>query len=175
MKRITKLFTLVALVFAAMPSFAQMKIAHVNSDSILVKMPEYQSAMTELEALQAQYQNDIADMRAEIGTLIQTAQANGQSWSTLRLRQAESEVQDKQTKLQEFAMQAQQDLQQQEVALLRPVYEKLYAAIDAVGAAGGYDYVLDASRNQLGQRDIVLFGKKGNDISNLVLTELGLI
>ncbi len=175
MKRITKLFTLVAFVLAAAPMFGQLNIAHVNSDSILIKMPEYQSAMTQLQALQSQYETDIQDMRAEIATLLQTAQTQGSSWSTLRLRQAEEELQDKQQKLQEFAMQAQQDLQSQEVALLQPVYAKMYAAIDAVGAAQGYDYILDNSVSPIGNRDVVLFGKNDHDVSNLVLTELGLI
>ncbi len=171
MKGIQKLLTVVVMAIATVPAFAQVNIGHCNTDSILVKMPEYQTAMSELEALSAQYQGDLNDMQTEVSSRVQTAQANRGSWSELRLRREAQEIDQLQTSMEEFAREAQQDLATQERTKLAPIINKLQEAIDKVGAEQGYDYILDSSPN----RGVVIFRNKSRDVTNEVLAALGLL
>jgi len=52
-----KTLTTLALTVAMMaPAFAQSAVAHINVDSMLVEMPEYQAVMTTLQADQARFE-----------------------------------------------------------------------------------------------------------------------
>lgn len=171
MKRIQRLLTVVAFMLAAAPAFAQLNVGYCNTDSIIVKMPEYQTAMAQLEALSAQYRQEIQDLRAEITSKIQNAQANRSTWTQLRLQKEAEEIQTMQNSLEAYQQEAQQDLMTQERALLEPVVEKLQEAVNSVGTENGYDYILDSSVS----RGVVIFRKDSHDISQKVLAKLGLI
>lgn len=171
MTRIQKILTLVAFAFATLPAFAQMQIGYCNTDSIIVKMPEYQNAMTQLEALSATYQAELQEMESEISAKMQNAQVNRSTWTDLRLQREADEINTLQASLQNYAQEAQQDLRVKEIEYLTPVLEKLQEAVDYVGTEQGYDYVLDASVS----RGVVIFKKDDHDISNDVLTHLGIL
>lgn len=176
MKRITKLLTVVALALAAVPAIAQetpvsvtINLGHCNTDSILMIMPEYKTAMAELEAVQAQYEVELQEMQSEIKTKAEALQANGATYSALRVQKERSEIATLTENLQAYAQTAQQDLGVQEQAKLGPVLKKLQEAINQVGKDKGYDYILDTARGT------VIFKNDARDITNDVLAVLGLI
>lgn len=171
MKRIFKILTITAMFMSAAPAMAQMNIGHCNTDSVLVLMPEYKTAMAELQNLQTQFENEIAEMRSELEVKAQSIETNSATWTPLRVQKEQSELQTSYNRLQNYAQQAQQDLGAKEQELLTPVLQKLQEAINAVGTEKGLDYILDSSRG----RGTVIFKKESRDISNAVKTKLGIL
>lgn len=56
---------LMALLLVPMSIFAQ-KFGHFDSSAIIQLMPEYTTAQTEIQQLQAQYENDLKRMQDEL-------------------------------------------------------------------------------------------------------------
>ena len=77
------------------------------------------------------------------------------------------EVQTMQQNIQQYQGQAQKDMQEKEVALLKPITEKAKAAILKVARAQGFAYVLDSTQ---GSGVLVADGK---DLLADVKKELG--
>ncbi|NVK05556.1 MAG: OmpH family outer membrane protein [Flavobacteriia bacterium] len=170
MKTIKKVFAVVAFTLAAIPTMAQMNIGHCNSDSILVKMPEYQTAMAELEQWSTDLQSIIDDERTAIESKQQNLEANRGNWTQLRIAAAEQTIQSDARNLQLRVQEAQRTLANKERELLTPVLNQLQDAINQVGEANGYDYILDTTPG----RGVVLYRDPEHDISNLVMTHMGL-
>ena len=80
-----------------------------------------------------------------------------------------SEIQEMQQRLQNFAQTAQQDLQQQHMALMQPVMDKARKAIEEVAKENGLLYVFDMS-----QGNPVYASTRELDMLPLVKTKLGL-
>lgn len=172
MKRIFRILTVAVMLMSATPALAQMNIGHCNTDSVLISMPEYDAVMTQLESVQTQHENMIAEMRAEIQEAAARVEAGSQNgWTPLRIQQAQQSIQENVTKLQEYAQAAQTDINEQERQLLQPVLQKLQDAIDAVGEEKKLDYILDSSAG----RGTVIFKNKSRDITNDVKAKLGII
>jgi outer membrane protein len=57
----------------------------------------------------------------------------------------QKEVQDMEKRIQEFAQTAQKELQTKEGDLMKPIEEKIKAAIQKVGKAKGYQYVMNSA------------------------------
>ena len=56
----------------------------------------------------------------------------------------QKEVQDMEKRIQEYGQTAQKELQTKEADLMKPIQEKIKAAIQKVGKAKGFQYVLNA-------------------------------
>jgi outer membrane protein len=57
----------------------------------------------------------------------------------------QKEVQDMQKRIQDFGQNAQKELQTKQDEITKPIYEKVRIAIQKVGKAKGFQYVLDGS------------------------------
>jgi outer membrane protein len=80
----------------------------------------------------------------------------------------EKELNDLNTRIQEFQQQAQTDYQKKTAELSKPVYDKAKQAIDVVAKENGFKYALDTSTG------IVLYGDPADDIMALVIKKLGI-
>ena len=115
---------------------AQAKFGHVNTQEIIQAMPEYNTAKTEIDKLQAQYEADLKSMQDE---LQKKADAFDKEQATL----PDNIKQRRQTELQEMYQKIQQSYQDNQQALQKASSEKMQAittkvleAIKAVGQAG---------------------------------------
>ena len=163
MKKIV--FVIACALFAA--GVSAQKIGHIHSDSLLMIMPEYEAAQTQLEALSVEYEKALAEKEAELQTKYNDYVENGQNAPEAIRQNKEAELQQLQQGLQQFAVTIQNDLDKEQAKLLQPVYDKAKEAIQAVAKANGYTYILDASTG-------VLLFNEGEDIMPLVKTHLGL-
>ena len=117
---------------------AQAKFGHVNTQEIIQAMPEYNTAKTEIDKLQAQYEADLKAMQDE---LQKKADAFDKEQATL----PDNIKQRRQTELQEMYQKIQQSYQDNQQALQKASSEKMQAittkvleAIKAVGQAGDF-------------------------------------
>lgn len=166
-----KLLLIVACTFIAGFAGAQsLKFGHVNGQEIIAQMPERDSAETKFMAYAKDLEEQIELMQVEYNNKLQTYQQKARTWSDAIRDAKEKELQDLGQRIQEFQVTAQQDLQQRQGELLRPVIAKATEAIKKVGKDNGFTYIFDTSNAALAYWDTV----QSIDVSELVRKELGI-
>ncbi len=146
---------------------AQSKVAHINTQELVAAMPEMKAAQSELETLSKTYQTDIQNSITEFQTLLKQYEAEAATKTEDENAKRGQEIQEKQQRIQQFQADAQKDLQQKELDLIKPITEKARTAILKVGRAQGFDYILDSSQG-------VTILADGKDLLNDVKKELGI-
>lgn len=144
MKRLKSL--LLATVLCLGASFtvnAQAKVAHVDVNEIISKMPAMMDAQKQLEKLGATYESEYKTMAEEYQNKIkkydQEAPTAGDAVNATR----QTEVQDLAKRITDYRENAQKELQKKEADLVKPLMDKIKASITKVGKAKGYQYVLN--------------------------------
>ena len=164
-----KKFLLAAAVALPMMAAAQTKIATVDIQQIIPNMPEYTEAMQTLDAASKQYEEEFTKLQQEIQKLYdeyQQLEADASTPQTIKERRIQ-EIQDRQTKAQQFVQTAQQDIERQQAQLMQPVTEKMRNAINTVGANNGITVVLPAEVPMYVSGEVI-------DITPMVKTQLGI-
>ena len=150
---------------------AQGKFGHVNTQEIIQAMPEYNTAKTEIDKLQAQYEADLKSMQDE---LQKKADAFDKEQATL----PDNIKQRRQQELQDMYQKIQQSYQDNQQALAKAAQEKQQAvttkvldAIKAIGESGGYVYIM-----QIGISEVVPYISTtlSTDVTAQVKAKLGL-
>ena len=167
-----KILFVVALSTALLgSSYAQsLKIAHINVDQLIQVMPETKAMEDEMQKYGEQLQKDLEEMRTELESRAQNLQGNQANWTQLRVAKEQEELQLLYERIQQYQMQAQEDFQNKQLELMRPIVEKAQNAVDAIAREKGYTYVLDSSQS----KGVVIFVEKGEDILPLVKARLGI-
>lgn len=164
-----KLTLVVILAMSATSLFAQ-KFARINTQEIIVAMPETKEMQTNMEAYAKDLQDNAETMNVEFNNKLQDFQKNMNTYSDAVRQLKEKELRELQNRIQEFEQAAQQDYQKKQSELLAPVIDKAKAAIDKVAAAGAYLVVFDTSTGTLAYFDEAML----TDIAPAVKKELGI-
>lgn len=165
-----KKLIIIALMALPMTAFAQ-KFAHINATAVFTAMPETTAAQNELQTLQGQYQEEFQRLQDEMRTKLEDYQKNEATFPEATKQRRQQELTDLNQRLEEFAQKSEQDLQMKYQEKLAPIQEKLVKAINEVGTAGGYVYVMDISA----QATPILFFNEtlSTDITDQVKAKLG--
>jgi outer membrane protein len=173
-KKISIVFLMVLI---ASSVFAQQtpKIGYTNLDYLLSLMPDVKQIESELQAYEKQLSGQLESKYQEYQKKMEEYQKGVSSglMSELVKQDKEKELITLQTSIKEFEEKAQQDLQKKQVSLLEPVYDKIQKSIDKVAEANGYTYVLNTHADMGGSAIILYARSKDEDISSLVLKDLG--
>ena len=124
--------------------FAQeSKIAIVNTQEVMMAMPEFTDMQKQMQEMEANYQKELKVMSDEYQKKYSDFIAQQDSLTeNIRLRRMQ-ELDDINQRSQNFIQVSQQDFQKKQNELLTPIQEKLRNAIQAVGKENGYLYILD--------------------------------
>lgn len=164
-----KRLALLLLLIAPMSLFAQ-KFAHFRSMDIIVVMPEYAKAQTDIQALQKQYEDEIKRASDEFGKKFAEYQQEQKNLPQNIQERRQKELQELQEKGLQFQQDAQQQLQKSYSDMMDPIYKKLEDAVKAIGAAGGYTYVFDLNRTDIPYINDTM----SKDVTNDIKTKLGI-
>ena len=148
-------------------TFAQSKIAHIDTQKLISEMPEVIAAQKQIQALEKTYANDIENSIKEYTAKAQAYEAEARNQTDIVNQARQNEMQSMQQNIQTYRETATQDLQKKQTEMLSPLYDKAIDAIKKVAAAQGFEYVLDASA---GGGVLV---SKGKDLEAEVKVELG--
>lgn len=162
------LFLLIGLMFAStLVNQAQsLKIGYTNTDYILSKMPETKQIESELNTHMNQLGAQLKSKQEEFERKYQSF-IDGQATMTDVVKSdVQSELQALQASIQKFAAEAEKSMQNKQIQLLAPVYEKIDGGIMEVAKEQGYSHVFS--------HGVLLFATRENDISDLVLAKLGI-
>ena len=147
------------------------KIAFVNTDKILNKIPDYQSAQDKLDGLAVQYQKEIQDKQKLLDDMNASFQADkillSQSMREKRLDEI-SKVQEELSDLKKNRFGPNGDLFKERQKMVKPIQDKIYKAIQKIAENGRFAFVLDSSSELA-----VLYYNDKYDKTNDVLKELG--
>jgi outer membrane protein len=165
---VTTFFSLMA--FTTVAQSTSLKIGYTNVDYILSKLPEAKQIESDLktheEQLGAQLQSKMKEFEEKYKVFMETQE----TMEPVIRNDKQSELQTLQTNIQKFQQEAERSLQQKQVELLKPAYEKIQASIDKVAKDNGYTHIFS---NDAGGVPILLYATEQDDISNLVLANLG--
>ena len=168
MKHLKSILFATTLFFATtFTTQAQSKVAHINTQELVMAMPEMQNASSELEKLSKTYQDEIKSQVSAMESVREQYAAEAETKTDEENGKRIQELQEFEQNIREFQAQAQQEMQKKQQELTSPVFEKAKNAILTVGKAKGFDYVLDSSEGQG-----VLFAG-GTDLMQDVKVELG--
>lgn len=162
---------LVVMAFSAINAQQKLKVGHINSQELLALMPESDSAQKKLEKLANEHQLVLEEMSVEFNKKFEAYRLKMDEGSLSDLARAskEAELEDLQTRIQQFEQTAQQDLQQKRVEIFTPVQEKALNAVNEVAEENGFTYIFDT-----GMGALVYTSPDSQDILPLVKTKLGL-
>ncbi|MFT5919629.1 MAG: outer membrane protein [Granulosicoccus sp.] len=168
MKKISRLMAVVLMMAVAVPTFAQQKFGHIDSAALLELMPEKAKAEKDLEAFAIPFNDELKKMAAELESKMVAFESTQEGMTKLVRQTKVTEIQDMQSRIQQFQENAQGEISTKEQEVLGPIVEKARKAIDEVANDKGYTYVFDAS---LG---VLLYMKDSNDIMAEVKVKLGI-
>ena len=132
MKKAIKLTLAVVFVMGATSLFAQQKFGRINTQEIIVGMPETKEMQTNMEAYAKDLQDNLESMTVEYNQKLQEFQKNFNTLSESVRQLKENDLNALIQRRNEFEQAAQQDFQKRQNELLAPIIEKAKNAIDKV-------------------------------------------
>ncbi len=153
-------------------SFAQLKIAYVDSKTIMDNLPDAQDARKKLDELIQQWQNELNKMQSDYNRkeddfqkrkLIMTDQTRTDAEN--ELKKMKKDIADYRDK--KFGTNG--ELYQKQDELMKPVQNKVFNVIQDIAKDEDYDFVLDKSGDVM-----LLYAKDKYDITSQVLDKLKL-
>ena len=165
MKKIT---FLALLSFLTLSSIAQNKFGYIDSQELLLLMPERKTAEEEVQTFAKSLESQLQAMTAEYQQSVQEYQANEATYTDLVKQDKVTEITGLEQRIQSFQQNAQQALQSKEQELLEPILQKARKAIEDVASEGDYTYIFDKSVGS------ILYVKESENILEKVKKKLKL-
>ncbi|MDP4950477.1 MAG: OmpH family outer membrane protein [Flavobacteriales bacterium] len=164
--------TILAALFISLGfgAFAQ-KLAHVDRQAILLQMPAMKGVQANMETAKKSFEGEYVIMQKEhddkvvdYETKTKMAVSAGGWPEAIRQSKAQA-IADLEQNMMDFQQTANDELQQEQDRLLKPLVEEFDAAVAKIAKAGGYTYVFD-----IGAGNLVYSG--GEDIGDKLKVEL---
>lgn len=175
MKKILKLTLALVFIMGATSASAQ-KFGRVDLAAIVPNMPEYQTALANLEAYGKDLQEQIEAIQVEFNTKYLEYEKSVSTYSDTTRQMKERELQEMQQRIIDFQQIAQQDMQQKEAAELAPIYTKATEAVNKVAQAGGFLAVFNTANNEPTSAGLAYFDAAAlTDLTADVKRELGIV
>lgn len=165
-----KLFRNVFLAFAMVMAFntVQAQVAHIDSEQLLMAMPETKAMETELKKVQQTYADEYNAQATALQAKLQKYDAEAPTQTDAKNEERRVEVEGLKQKIQKYAQTADQEIQKKRFDLLKPIVEKAQKAVSDVATEKGIKYVLDSSPG----KGLIVF--EGEDLMPAVKAKLGI-
>ena len=147
------------------------KFGYVDTDYILGQMTEYKAAQKQLNELSMKWESDITIMRDEIDKMYKDYKSEEILLSTTQKKEREDAIVAKEDLMKRFEQEkfgVNGELFKKRQELIKPIQDKVFAAIQKVAKNNGLDFIFDKSANMN-----ILFSNPKYDRSDDVLDELG--
>ena len=164
------LFLALLLIGVATPVWAQ-KYACVNTDYILKSIPDYTNAQKRLDKYVSDWQNELSTKMDNLSALRSEYEKENYLLPENLKKKRLEELKEKEAEIK--ALQKQRfgpggDMDKKSAELIKPVQDRIYAAIERVAHEKNFAFVFDKAASST-----VLFANKKYDISDDVLELLG--
>lgn len=140
-----KIILIAAAALMTLSASAQ-KFAHVNFNELVMLTSAADSARAQINASQKEAQDTFNSMYEEYQSKLQQYQQKASTWTPAIRESKEKELNDIQSRLEEFQQNIQQELSQQQQVLMAPIQQKAIDVVNQLAKAGGYIYVFESSQ-----------------------------
>lgn len=167
--KIRILLVLSALVLTGLNIQAQqtLKIGHVNVQELAGKHPAMDSIRAVVEQETKDMEEIYAEMLAEQETKLTAFEKESETYSEFVKNTKQAELIELAQKIQTFNQTAQQQIQQRNMQLIRPIYEEINQEIANIAGGNNFSYILDVSTGS-----VAYISPESEDITPLVLEAL---
>ena len=168
-----KYFLTALITLAALTANAQsrgIKIAYIDMEYILDKVPDYAEAKNQLELKASKWKQELEVKRNDISALKASLQAEKALLTKELIEEREEEIAYLEKDLidyQEKRFGPMGDLVTQKAVLVKPIQDQVFTVVQDLAALRNYDFVFDKSSDLT-----MLFSAKKHDISDLVIKRL---
>lgn len=145
-------------------TFAQSKIAHVDSQKLLDTLPSRKLAIKKLDSLKTAGMQELQVMDADFQKAYQVYITNKDKMSEVERQIQESKLMQKQQMLEATQTSLEEGLQLMSEELNAPILDRVQKSIEIVSERKKLNYVIDVSAT--------MYSKGGMDITNEVIVEL---
>jgi len=167
-----KLLIPIFAVLFCLPSITTaQKFAYVDTDYVLSKMPDYNSAQKKIEDLSSTWQKEIDAMYAEVDKMYKDYIAEEPLLTPAQKKTREQAIVDKENdakKLQQDRFGVEGDLFKKRQELIKPIQDKVFEAVKKVAKDNALDFIFDKASGV-----VMLYSNPKYDRSDEVLEELG--
>lgn len=164
-----KMVLTMALVLMGAAAMAQNCIV-VNSEKVFKSIAAYNTAIEELDKLAEQYQSQVEAKFEEVESLYNSYQQQKASLSQSTRQQWESVILQKEQQANEYQEELfgqEGTLMKQRIEKIKPIQEKVFAAIEAYAKQVGAQVVIDSANNPT-----LLYSAAAVDRTNEVIAAL---
>jgi outer membrane protein len=116
----------------------QAKIGYFSYDAVLKSCADYQSAMSNIDALRKQYDNELVAAQKEFTEKYELFLDQQAELVPAIREKRQADLQAMMERNEKFSSEAQRLINQAEKDILAPIKAKILSAIDAVGSNGHY-------------------------------------
>lgn len=123
---------------------AQAKVAHVDVDELMSKFPAMIDAEKQMQTLSKTYQTEYQTSLKEYQEKMKKYEAESATAGDKVNGERQKEMLDMEKRIQEYGQTAQKEMEVKQGDLMKPIQEKVKLAIQKVGKAKGFQYVMDS-------------------------------
>jgi outer membrane protein len=166
-----KLFSILFMGVFMSGIYAQTRVAVIDTDYILNKIPEYTSAQSTLDDLALEWQQEIEQKFAEIEKMYKAYQAEAVLLPEDMKMKRQDEIIKKEREvkdLQKKRFGTDGDLFKKRQELIKPIQDRIYIAIEDFANEGNFQLVLDRANSSQ-----IMFVNSRLEKSDDVLKKLG--
>lgn len=146
------------------------KFGHINSQQLLLDMPEIKEADGQLQSFQEglikKGEGMIKVFEANYNKY--TVEVQEGNLSKLQMQQREGDLAKEQQAIQQFELEVQQKLLGKRQELYQPILDRVKVVVEQVGKDGGYTMIFDSSIGTL------LHAATSDDLMSTVKSKLGM-
>lgn len=169
MKKIVVFLFFISIIASAQTAKG-VKIAYIDMEYILEKVPEYAEALNQLELKAQKWKQEIETKRTELTTLKENLKTERILLTKELIEEREEEIAYFEKELldyQEKKFGPRGDLIVQKSVLVKPIQDQIFTIVQDVAVQRKYDFVFDRASDLT-----MLFADKKYDISDLVVKKL---
>ena len=159
-----------ALIMFGSSANAQVKIGYINTQQLFEIMPEAKvidSVLNDFaQKLKVQQDAMVQELNSKMSKFEEDRKSGDMAQSVLEVRYGE--IEDLQTRIQNFQQKAQQDLTAKQQELYKPLIDKIETAIKDVAKENGFRYIFESSTGN------ILYSVDEDNILPLVKKKLGI-
>jgi outer membrane protein len=167
-----KIFVILLILVAGAANITQaqtLKFGHIDIQQLIQVMPERTTAIADLEKTAKELEDMLGTMQTELQTMFKDYTEKRDSMSDLVRQAKEEDIQAKQQRIETFRNQSEQQLQQKQQDLMKPIIAKADQAIADVAKEQALVYVFDIS-----SRVVLYKSNQSVDVLPLVKKKLGI-
>ena len=142
------------------------KIGYVDLERIRQTYKGFKDAQSQFQKSVKDSQDKVRMMEEEVATMKQRYEARKMMLTDTKRQEDERLIIQKEQEMLQYIQMQQQELAQKEMALTRPLTEKILGVVESIATSENFTYIMDASTL------IYIDPVRASDLTGLILEEL---